>query len=320
MKEIGGYFELELRCQSRFLHDNGILLNSGRGALEYIFRANGRISKIWVPFFTCDAVKEPIEKLEIPIEYYRINNYFEIVEDISLKEDEFLLYTNYFGIKDEYVSDLSSKYGCHLIVDCAQAWYAPPFGNSNYAYSPRKFFGIPDGGVAYSANSLFLKSFPKDVSYDRFSHLLKRIDLSPSDGYKDFRDNAHKLNGQGIKRMSNLTKFLLQSIDHDAICERRRENFTFIHSELGVFNRLLIPSIASFACPMVYPLWNKEGLRDHLIKNKVYVATYWPNVLSEMDEKTLEYEMANSIVHLPVDQRYDTSDMKRIITLIKEWM
>lgn len=321
MKEIGGYFELELRRQSHFLHDDGILLNCCRGALEYIFRANDSISKIWIPFFTCDVVKEPIGKLNIPIEYYRINENLEIVEDIRLKEDEFLLYTNYFGIKDQYVSYLSSKYGNQLIVDCAQAWYAPPFGNSNYAYSPRKFLGIPDGGVAYCTKQLTLEGYPIDVSYDRFSHLLKRIDLTPSEGYKDFRDNAHKLNGQGIKKMSNLTKSLLQSIDYDAICEKRKGNFSLIHSELGALNRLKMPSIDTYACPMTYPLWyNKEGLKDYLIKNKIYVATYWPNVLSEMDKNTLEYDLVSNLVHIPIDQRYDNSDMMKIVKLIKEWM
>lgn len=321
MKEIGGYFELELRRQNHFLHDDGILLNCCRGALEYIFRANDSISKIWIPFFTCDVVKEPIGMLNIPIEYYRINENLEIVEDFRLKEDEFLLYTNYFGIKDQYVSYLSSKYGSRLIVDCAQAWYAPPFGNSNYAYSPRKFIGIPDGGVAYCTKQLALEDFPIDASYDRFSHLLKRIDLTPSEGYKDFRDNAHKLNGQGIKKMSNLTKSLLQSIDHDAICSRRRENFSLIHSELGCLNYLDIPSIDTFACPMTYPLWyKKEGLKEYLIKNKIYVATYWPNVLSEMDKNTLEYDLVSNLVHIPIDQRYDNSDMMKIVKLIKEWM
>lgn len=34
--EIGGYFNFELRKNGSFPHDNGILLNSGRNALEVI--------------------------------------------------------------------------------------------------------------------------------------------------------------------------------------------------------------------------------------------------------------------------------------------
>ena len=41
MGAIGGYFELELLNLGGFLHDDGVLLNSGRSALEYVFRAMG---------------------------------------------------------------------------------------------------------------------------------------------------------------------------------------------------------------------------------------------------------------------------------------
>jgi hypothetical protein len=37
MKEIGGYFNLELNSHGGFLHDDGILLNSCRNALELVF-------------------------------------------------------------------------------------------------------------------------------------------------------------------------------------------------------------------------------------------------------------------------------------------
>lgn len=44
MKEIGGYIELD-RYNGKMLHDDGILLNCGRNALEYIIKAKN-IKKI----------------------------------------------------------------------------------------------------------------------------------------------------------------------------------------------------------------------------------------------------------------------------------
>ena len=36
MESIGGYFELELVDRGEFIHDDGILVNTGRNALELI--------------------------------------------------------------------------------------------------------------------------------------------------------------------------------------------------------------------------------------------------------------------------------------------
>lgn len=100
MKEIGGYLELELEDRGDFLHSDGICLNSGRNALEYILISCSGISKIWIPYFTCEVILEPIRKLNIPYSFYPINERLEIEGLLQLGESEYLLYTNYYGIKD----------------------------------------------------------------------------------------------------------------------------------------------------------------------------------------------------------------------------
>ena len=60
--EIGGYFQLELN-KDREYHDKAIALNTGRNALEYILRAK-IFKKIYLPFYTCDVLLEPLKKLK----------------------------------------------------------------------------------------------------------------------------------------------------------------------------------------------------------------------------------------------------------------
>ena len=68
---------------------------------------------------------------------------------------------------------------------------------------------------------------------------------------------------------------------------------------------------------MVYPfMTDDESLRGRLIQNKVFVARYWPNVLEWCQEDELEYKFATHIISLPIDQRYDEEDMKRMIKVI----
>ena len=311
---IGGYFELELTNRGQFLHDDGLLLNSGRNALEYVLRALGDVKDLYVPYYTCDVVMEPIEKLNIPYTFYHINSKLEIEDLPILKSGQYLIYTNYFGLKDEYITALADQYGRQLIVDNAQAWFAEPIKGVSTIYSPRKYVGVPDGGVAYVLKHIDENSFEQDLSYDRCAHLLKRIDLSPSEGYADFKSNSMHLIGQPIKRMSKLTRRLLASIDFKIVKSKRWENFDYLHEHLCKTNLFVIPSRESFSCPMVYPyLTEDETLRRKLIENKVFVATYWPNVKEWTNESMLEYELAEKLIPIPCDQRYDEKEMEWIV-------
>ena len=56
MKEIGGYMDFE-RYRGKMLHDDGILLNSGRACLMYLIEAR-KIKKIALPCYCCEVVAE----------------------------------------------------------------------------------------------------------------------------------------------------------------------------------------------------------------------------------------------------------------------
>lgn len=315
MKPIGGYFSLELSQNNSFNLNDGIFLNSGRNALEYILRAL-EVKKIRIPFFTCNVVLEPIEKLNVLYIFYHIDEKLEIPQHIDLEDNEFILYTNYYGIKDQYVSTLVEEYGDKLIIDNAQALYATYLQKTNAFYSPRKFIGIPDGGIAVTTKDYAMK-LEQDQSYDRCSHLLKRIDLGSIEAYADFRENSHKLVNQEIKLMSNLTKRLITSIDFEKVRENRLENFSYLHSKLHSTNKIIISDIDSFVCPLVYPYYTEDTeLKKKLIENKIFVATYWPNIFEWCEETDLEYQLANNVIAIPIDQRYGIDEMSFIINTI----
>lgn len=311
MREIGGYFNLELDYKNDILHADGVLLNTGRNSLEYILRSLKKVQKVYLPYFTCEVILEPLSKLQIKYDFYSINERFELTEELILAQDEYLIYTNYFGIKDKYVCQLASIYNKQLIVDNAQAFYAEHIPDINTIYSPRKFMGLPDGGIAYANGYYNVEE--RDVSYERCSHLLKRYDIGPADGYSDFRANSEKLKGLPICRMSHLTEALMHSIDYEYIKNKRKENFNFLHRALKDNNKLSILFKDEFACPMIYPYFSENPLlKSLLIKEKIFVATYWPNVLNWCKPTDIEYQLADRIIAIPIDQRYGEDEMKLI--------
>lgn len=311
---IGGYFELELAIYDEF-HSDSIKLNSGRNALEYILRAN-KYNKIYLPYFTCDVLLEPIMKINIEYEFYSINDNLEPIFDYEvLKKDEAFLYTNYFGIKDNIIIALSRKIK-NLIVDNSQSFFSMPISNIDTFYSPRKFFGVPDGSYLYCSKKFDSKLEEDLESINRMSHLLTRTAFEPELGYQQFVSNDASLVNEPIKKMSKITSKILASIDYKKIAKRRLLNFNYLHERLENKNLLRINKLEE-QIPMVYPFrTNDSTLRDRLLKNKIYTATYWPNVKNWCKPDSLEFKLTDEVIYLPIDQRYNTHDLRIIFDYV----
>ena len=82
MKEIGGYIEVEY-YKGKMLYDDGVKINCGRNALEYIILAK-KIKRILMPRFMCDScngvlarnsARETIMVIESSKKEERINNH-----------------------------------------------------------------------------------------------------------------------------------------------------------------------------------------------------------------------------------------------------
>lgn len=318
IKEIGGYFQLEFRPTKHAMHANGLWFNTARNALEYILQNLPDLRCLWIPSFTCEAIMEPIHRLGVQYKTYSINKSLELSDEKPLSKGDYLLGTNYYGIKDSYMDHLFSIYGKQLIIDNAQAWFAcAPLG-AKAIYSPRKYAGVPDGGIAYCPSGYDISTLEQDISYPHCLHLLKRIDQGGSAAYDDFKANEEALSNRPLKRMSTLTEAIMRSIDFERIRYIRKENFHHLHKALMPSNLLHLPSADSYECPLVYPYsCPTANLREKLISHKIYTATYWPNILAEYPAGSLEYQLAKNTIAIPIDQRYNKEDMEKIISIIK---
>ena len=93
----------------------------------------------------------------------------------------------------------------------------------------------------------------------------------------------------------------------------REENFLLLHEALKNYNELMIAP-EEVDGPMVYPLLlSKKGVKEFLIRSKIYVATYWREVLTRVGPGTTEHKFTEYLVPLPIDQRYGAEDMRVIV-------
>ena len=255
MKSIGGYFELELPQKAEY-HKAAIALNIGRNALEYILRVRG-YKRVYLPYYSCEVLLEPFNKLDVEYSFYHINGSLELDKPVTLNDDDALLYINYFGLKQDYISQLASIYGKQLIVDNTQTFYAEPLDGIDTFYSCRKFFGVPDGAYLYCDKRLDVE-LEQDRSWERMTHLLKRIDVSAEEAYADFRAESENLKNNPIRQMSSLTHRIMASIDYPVVAARRRDNYKLLDEALRGINGSAL-SLADDAVPMVYPFLTADA-------------------------------------------------------------
>lgn len=220
-------------------------------------------------------------------------------------------------MKQSYVEFLAGIYGNQLIVDNAQAFFAPRVNGIDTFYSPRKFFGVPDGGYLYT-DAILQQNFVADKSYHRMQHLLLRIEEGAENGYSLFRKADESLDNQPIHQMSFLTERLLQNVDYSYIRKKRKENFLFLQHSLSESNKLVIKEDDN-SVPMIYPyLTVNVQLKKKLIDKRIFVATYWPNVEKWCNADSIECFLMRNLIAIPIDQRYGIGEMSKILDLIND--
>lgn len=312
MKELGGYFELELN-QGEHYHKDALALNSARNCFKYILKAK-QPSKVYIPAYCCDSLIEPLQAENIDYAFYHINEQFELLDLPKLKQNEKLLYINYFALKSEYINHLYAHYGDALIIDNTQAFFEMPIQGVDTFYSSRKFFGVADGGYLYT-DTLLEQDLELDHSASRFTQLLGRYENMASDFYNHYQISENALINQPIKTMSKLTQGILKSLDYQKIALRRQRNFWALHSQLKSSNLYSEIDLTDFV-PMVYPYkTNNSQLRSKLIGKKIYVAKYWIDAIERVHES--EKNIIDNVAFLPVDQRVGIKELHYILELIR---
>lgn len=311
MKAIGGYFELELAKGSQVYHQTHAL-KSGRSALHFILKCVNA-KKIYIPFYTCNALLEPIEKINIPFEFYGLNDALEPLNLPELGNGDYFLYINYFDLKRDVVEHLSQKYKSQFIADCSQAFFFKPNGNSWYFNSCRKFFGVPDGAYLYAPEHFPIQLHEEKNENFTMEHLIKRKLGNVSGGYPFFLENE-SLCGSEIKAMSILSEDLMSHVDYELCIEKRNENFNVLDNALSVKNNFKYKETGK-GVPMAYPfLPGKKILHQQLWDKGLFSPILWKDVLKRNSAGYhFEKNITENLLALPIDHRYNVDDMHQVI-------
>jgi len=314
-KPIGGFFELEVQMSGPGYHPDALALTNGRACMRWILEKE-KPSRVYIPFYTCYALYEPMEKMGIEYVFYSVDEALDPISIPEPMEGELLVYINYYGLKNKVAEKLSEKTGKRLIIDDTHRFFHYGYKGSYSFTSARKYFGVPDGAYLYGvADEVHDISRNVDIS---LLHGLKRLLGQQEEAYRDYVEYEASLGCQ-LKRISLFSERLLSGLDYKSIKETRIENFKYLHDRLGQYNTIPVDP-GEMDVPFCYPFLPDQYIdKVKFYKNNIYIPTYWPDIPErDIIGFNVEKDITRRLLPLPVDHRYDISEMKRMSDFIEE--
>lgn len=327
--EFGGCLHFETMLSDKYnaqyyerFEDNKVDLDCGRSAIQYIL-SNIEFNNLWLPLYNCPLVADRIKTVfRINIKFYNINEeFFPLIEPKNIESDDVILWVNYFGVMPlnliNKIAQIKDKYNVNIIIDNIPAYFSEPLMDVFNIYSCRKFIGVPNGAHIISKKICRNELQSYDTA-EKYLYLLKAKESGSSQAYQDYLSCEKNFSiSKTVYGMPKLTESILRSVDYEKIKNIRKTNFLYLHKYFKNINLLKNVDFNSDT-PSVYPLLLvNKNLRKQLISNNVFVSMFWKHVLSNPFANSFEKMLAEYLIPLPIDQRYNIGDMEILVRIIK---
>jgi hypothetical protein len=308
-----------------------LLLSTGRSAFTLLTRTL-RPATVWLPSYLCGVVMGAFPAELTRVRFYAVDERLRIADTgwlVEIQTGDMVVFIDYFGFNQwsEYGAE-ARKRGAWIVEDACQALLNERFCDySHYViFSPRKFVGVPDGGIllAQGQPSLPERNFPTPPArwwIEAFTASQLRAEFDRHGGERRWFELFRKTGAEGPLepyRMSELSQLILENaIDFAEVGRRRRENFRLLARAL--------PELAMFAelpdevVPLGFPiqLATRDRVRQALFAEQIYPPTHWPLNGFIPETFAASHALSRHILTLPCDQRYGEDDMERMVSVVK---
>jgi len=197
--------------------------------------------------------------------------------------------------------------------------------HSHYlVFSPRKFVGVPDGGILLAQDGVELPKAeltPPPAAWWQeaasASAFQAEFDLRGGERiwFSLFRETDPGGPFQPHHK-SDLSRFLLcHCVDWAGVARRRRENFALMASALSEF--ALFKDLPDGVVPVGFPvrLRNRDEVRQALFAEEIYPPVHWPTHSWVPHRFRQSHQLSDEILTLVCDQRYNAADMRRTASI-----
>ena len=304
------------------------LLHNARSALHALWNKT-RPRRVWLPAYVCPEVANAIPT-GIDARYYPLDEaLFPRVDFLSAQvfDGDHVLAIEYFGrpANAAFIAFAHARPEIGWVRDRAHGVDAPDSAWGDWLlYSPRKLVGVPDGGILVPRRKALwplATTTLTDLSFVRPS--LERFnDHEEIDNERWYANYVRQeaAMGIGLERMSRLTLELLKKSDARADGVVRRRNYRVLYEHLSEY--AFFPDADLSFAPLGFPLRVKSAasLSMRLSEKRIFASRHWPSLPSDPATFAAEHHLAQQLVTLPCDYRYDEVDMQRVADGVLEAM
>lgn len=320
-------------------------LRSGREALHLIalnLNPDNTEPVILIPAYCCHSMVDPFEKAGWKVVYYHLND--DLTADIEhlshllvTIRPKAALTMNFYGSASttDAVSYIKCGYPeCICIEDFShctfslQSIFNPQV--DYYVTSIRKSVGVCDGAVIISQsllNEKYIENTDTDfVSARRDCQRLKAKYSYTQDSFQKHmffpelkRQEGELDNFTGVHCISKIGWAMLNNVNGEFIRYARQKNMKhFLDIAQGKVES--VPGIerclngAPFSFPIL--IKDRDKVQQQLAKRGVYAPVLWP--ISDEARKvcTVSARMADEMLSIPIDQRYNYDDIEEIAKIV----
>lgn len=314
-----------------FLRGPGLLLTNARSGIRVLVDKLD-CSRVWVPSYLCPSIIQSIDQSRVDIAYYAVNAALHIATDSWLQdvhEGDLVMFIDYFGFPaEENLAAEAKRRGAWVLEDASQALLTSVNLHSAdfILYSPRKFVGVPDGGilVATSGHEIsgpLMKPPPDSWWLCSLEAAIRRREFDEchiENRWFDWYVRSKKASPAGPYRMSELSQRLLVSaFDYDAVASKRIRNYKLLLTELG--DIAVFRDLPAGVVPLGFPvcLRNRDAIRKAMYHRQIYPPVHWEirGVVPEQYEDS--FDLSQHALTLLCDQRYDECEMIAMIDVLR---
>ena len=125
-----------------------------------------------------------------------------------------------------------------------------------------------------------------------------------------------------IFAISSMSAKVQANLDINEMVNKRRDNFKVLSQSLRHQIQPLFTLENAYTVPLYFPILveDRDSLQKHLTQNAIYAPIVWPK--SDLQLKvcdSAEY-LYQHLLCIPIDQRYETDDMRRIVEVIHNFL
>jgi len=279
----------------------------------------------WLPSYLCGALLRPFNDHRVPVRYYPVDAKLEVVGGRWLEEiqpGDFAVVVHYFGFPNRsFPADEVTRRGALLIEDASQALFlGQQFPESEgIIYSPRKFLGVPDGGVFVARQKITMPKLapPPEEWWEHAVEVSRmRRDFDSTGCQSDWFERFQRLEAEypvGSYGASDLARNILERVDYAAVAARRRQNYAALLKLAA--NYAIFPELPAAIVPLGFPVRMAPAFRQaalrHLHSLGIYAPVHWPIGDVVPAEFITSHQLSLSTLTLICDQRYEIADMQR---------